>query len=192
MCEVCKMETLRKQAGVTLIELMTSLSVIAVLLTLSVPSFSDFVTKREIAGTANLVASFFETVKMESIKRHEFISVSYKKAANGPEWCLGAVVGKDTACDCMSITAECLIDSAPMILSNDSYTQFSGMLAGLENGMISYDPIRGVLTDPAATATITLQHSEEDYQVKVSINATGRVSKCTPADYKLVGYATCI
>ena len=186
------MKNLRKQAGVTLSELMVALSVIAILMSLSAPSYSEFISKRKVAGAANLVAMFFENVKMESVKRNEFASITYKKAENGTDWCLGAVMGRDLACDCMAETTECLMDSVPTILSNESFAEFSDLLASFEEGTISYDPVRGILTDPAAAVIMEIKHSDEDFRVNVSVNATGSIRKCTPASHELVGYATCI
>ena len=186
------MKTLKKQAGMTLAELMTALSVVAILLSLSAPSYSDFINKRKVAGAANLVATFFENIKMESVKRNEFASITYKKADDGTDWCLGAVMGKEVACDCMAETAACLIDSVPVILSNETFAQFNDLVANFSEGTISYDPVRGILTDPEDSAAIEIRHSAEDFQVNISVNATGSVRKCTPSDHKMVGYATCI
>lgn len=186
------MKNLKKQAGVTLSELMVALSIIAILMSLSAPSYSEFVSKRKVAAAANLVAMFFDNVKMESVKRNEFASVTYKKTVDGTEWCLGAVMGRDVACDCMAVTAECLIDAVPTILSNDSFEAFDDLLADFIEDTISYDPVRGILTDPADSVNMEIKHSSEDFRVNVSVNATGSVRKCTPANHELVGYATCI
>ena len=186
------MRTLKKQAGVTLSELMTALSVIAILMSLSAPSYSEFVTKRRVAGAANLIATFFENVKMESVKRNEFASITYKKSDNGEDWCIGAVIGKDTACDCMAETAVCLIDSDPVILSNGTFDEFNDLVANFTESTISYDPVRGILTDPADSAAIEIKHTADDIQVNILVNATGSIRKCSPSNHKLVGYATCI
>jgi prepilin-type N-terminal cleavage/methylation domain-containing protein len=186
------MKMLKRQAGVTLPELMIALSVLAILISMSAPSYSEFINKRKVAGAANLVAMFFENAKMESVKRHSFASVSYKKADNGTDWCFGAVIGKEVACDCMAETPECLIDSVPVILSNQTFTQFNNLEATFTEGTISYDPIRGILTDPTDSASIEIKHSEEDYLVNISVNATGSIRKCSPDGHELVGYATCI
>jgi type IV fimbrial biogenesis protein FimT len=98
------MKTLKSQAGVTLSELLTALSVITILLSMSAPSYSEFIVKRKIAGGADLISTFFQNVKMEALKRNEFASVTYKKADDGTNWCLGAVLGKEVACDCMAET----------------------------------------------------------------------------------------
>ena len=186
------MKKLKGQRGVTLTEIMVAMSVLVILLSMSAPSYSEFIDKRKVAGAANLVATFFENVKMESLKRHSFASVSYKKADNGTDWCLGAVMGKEVACDCMAETPECLIDSVPVILSNQTFTEFNDLVASFTEGTISYDPVRGILTDPADSASIELKHSEQDYLVNISVNATGSIRKCSPEGHRLVGYATCI
>ena len=186
------MKTLKGQRGVTLAELTIAMSVVALLMTLSAPSYSEFISKRKVAGAANLVVTFFENVKMEAVKRNEFASISYKKADSGTDWCLGAVIGKDVACDCMAETAECLIDSAPIILSNGTFAEFDKLVATFTEGTISYDPVRGILTDPADSVAMEIKHSEEDFQVNISVNATGSIRKCSPSDHKLIGYSTCI
>lgn len=186
------MKGLKRQAGVTLPELMVATSVIAILMSLSAPSYSEFVNKRKVSGAANLVATFFENVKMESIKRNEFASITYKKADNGTDWCLGAVIGREVTCDCMAETPVCLIDSIPSVLSNESHAHFAGLVAAFNEGMISYDPVRGILTDPTDSAAIEIKHTQDDFQVNISVNGTGSIRKCSPSDHKLVGYATCI
>ena len=171
---------------------MTALSVIAILLSMSAPSYSEFIVKRKVAAGADLVATFFENAKMEAVKRNEFASVTFKKAENGSDWCLGAVMGRELACDCMAETPACQIDSVPTILSNETYAQFNDLLATFDTGTISYDPVRGILTNPASTVALQIKHSEEDYRVDVSVNAAGSVRKCTPAEHKLVGFPICI
>jgi hypothetical protein len=77
-------------------------------------------------------------------------------------------------------------------LSNQTYAQFNNLNASFTEGTISYDPVRGILTNPADSAAIEIKHNQEDYRVNISVNATGSIRKCTPADHKLVGYPTCI
>ncbi len=139
-----------------------------------------------------MVSMFFENVKMEALKRNEFATVSLKKAEDGTGWCLGAVIGKEVACDCMAETAVCLIDSVPTILSNQTFTQFNDLVATFTPGTISYDPVRGVLTDLSDSVTMELTHNEDDFRVNISVNGAGSVRKCTPPGHKLVGYPTCI
>jgi prepilin-type N-terminal cleavage/methylation domain-containing protein len=186
------MKTLKLQTGFTLYELMTTLSVIAILLSVSAPSYSEFISKRKVAAGADLIATFFGNVRMEAVKRNEFASVTYKKSENGTSWCLGAVIGKEVACDCMAETPACLIDSVPTILSNQTFSHFNDLVATFNAGTISYDPIRGILTNPAGSVDMEIKHSEESFRVDISVNAAGSVTKCTPSGYRLVGFPECI
>jgi len=178
------MNALKKQAGMTLTELVTALSVLAVLVALSAPSYSQFISKRNVAGAADLVATFFQNAKMESVKHSQYVSVSYKK--DGTSWCLGAKTG--SACDCLQEPGQCEIG----LLSSESHPNFDGLLAVFDEGTISYDPVRGILTDPEASANVQIQHNQEDFRVNISVNAIGNIRKCSPSGHELVGYAICI
>jgi|GEM_PF-2148706 len=186
------MKTLKLQAGVTLYELMTTLSVIAILMSMGAPSYSEFINKRKVAAGADMIATFFENVRMEAVKRNEFASITYKKTDDGSDWCVGAIIGKEVACDCMATTPACLIDSVPAILSNQTFTQFNGLVATFNTGTISYDPIRGILTNPAGSVAMEIKHRDEDFRVDISVTASGSVRKCTPSGHRLVGFAECI
>ena len=186
------MRTSSKQTGVTLSELIITVSVVAILIGFSAPSYSKFITKRKVAGAANMISVFVETLKMESIKRNEFATLSYQMEDDGNSWCIGAVLGRDTPCDCMAEILECQIDSVPKVLSNLTFTDFNEVQASFTDGSITFDPIRGIMLDPSDSILMEVGHATENYQVNVSVNATGSVRKCTPTGHDLVGYASCI
>ena len=181
-----------KQAGVTLIELSVTLSMIGILAGFAAPSYSQFITKRTVAGAANLVASFVEDIKMKSIARNEFATISFKTSAKGRGWCMGAVMGKDVACDCMAETPQCVIDSLPAILTNETHKKFGNLKLAFEDGSFSFDPVRGILSDPKSSVSVQIKEQTKNLIVKVIVNATGSISKCSPANEKLIGYPTCI
>lgn len=181
-----------KQAGLTLHELMVGLSIIAILLAMAAPSYSEFVSKRRLAGASNLIAMYFEDIKMLSIKHNEFISISLQNSADGKQWCMGATAGNGASCDCMAVTPQCLVHSEASLITNTTYPEFRDVTATFAGGNLTFDPVRGILTNPAESLLIRVQHVSDEYQVNISINATGTVRKCSPAGYQLVGYPTCI
>ena len=185
------MKVLNRQSGVTLNELIITFSVVAILLGLGASTYSQFVSKRKVAGAADLVTTFFENVKLQSIKRNQFATITYKHAADGAAWCLGAVMGKDVSCDCLAETPQCLIDAVPTVLSNETYAEFADVNTIFDEGTVSFDPVRGILTDPEAAVSMEIKHLSEDFRVNISVNATGSIRKCSPPGYELVGYATC-
>ena len=186
------MKSFSKQLGVTLSELVITVSVVAIMAGLSAPAYSKFISKRKISVAANMIGVFFENVKMEAIKRNEFVTISYQSEEEDGSWCIGATVGSDAECDCMAETPECLIDTVPTILSSMTYADFSKIETDITDGFITFDPKRGILLDPADSVLMEVTHASENFQVDVSVNATGSVRKCSPEGHELVGYATCI
>lgn len=192
------MKTQNKQAGVTLTELMVSLSVVAILMTLSVPSFSGFISKRKVTGTTNLIAAYFENVKMESAKRNSWITITYKKDADGINWCFGAEKGHHQKCNCLAApeTTDCKLtaDDKPMILTNLSDPAFEQLLITADltdDDHFDINPVRGTLSH-SNKVVIQVKHESETFLVNIAVTPTGRVSKCSPAENKLAGFPTCI
>lgn len=187
-----QMKTRLKQRGVTLHELLVALSISAILLSMAAPSYSEFMSKRRLAGASNLISMYFQDIKMHSIKRNEFISISYQVSEDGTQWCIGAVLGQDNSCDCMAVPNQCTIDSNVSSISHTTYPEFDQIKPTFTGGTMTFDPVRGILTDPADALDMQIQHKSENYQVNISVNATGTVRKCTPASHELIGYPECI
>ena len=62
--------TRRGQLGVTLIELMVTIAVLAVLVTLAVPSFAGIINSNRLATAANELATSLQLARMEAIRRN--------------------------------------------------------------------------------------------------------------------------
>jgi type IV fimbrial biogenesis protein FimT len=71
----------RRQAGVTLLELLTALAVIAVLLAIAVPSFVSLTQTNRVAGEINALANDLQVARATAIK--EGLPVSICVSSNG-------------------------------------------------------------------------------------------------------------
>lgn len=85
------METDKKQIGFTLIELMVTIAVAAVLLTIAVPSFRTFVQSSRLSTQANSIVSALNTARSEAIKRDGTVDV----VADSNGWSNGWTVQLD-------------------------------------------------------------------------------------------------
>jgi type IV fimbrial biogenesis protein FimT len=62
-------------AGVTLIELLTTLSVAAILTTMAVPSFQNMLSTNRVAGLTNELSAALQLARSEAVKRGRAISL---------------------------------------------------------------------------------------------------------------------
>jgi len=79
----------RRSDGLTLIELLVVFTMVAILVTISLPSFVSFIQGNRVASEVNSMVSSLQLARSEAIKRGEPVSVC--PSSNGAS-CLGANV----------------------------------------------------------------------------------------------------
>lgn len=95
------------KAGFTLIELMVTVSVAAILLAIGVPSFNGFVLNQRVKNASFDIYSMLTYARSEAIKRNNNVTVT---AANGGwqnGWSIasgGAVIGQNAGFSNLSVT----------------------------------------------------------------------------------------
>ena len=93
----------KKQSGVTLIELAVTMIVLAILVVMAAPSFSDFAERQAIKGAANSIVGVIAQAQEEAAKRDQPVRVEFHTLGTAGV-CVGAIVGT-AACDCSSFSA---------------------------------------------------------------------------------------
>ncbi len=94
-CKVIRFAPAR-QRGITIIEIMVTLAIAAVLIGLAVPAFNGFVAQRALTAQVNDFLVAVQYARSEAGRRGTYVSVQALNAANaanewGPGWCV--VVG---------------------------------------------------------------------------------------------------
>lgn len=118
------------QRGFTLIEILVTISIAAILTALAAPSFNNAVTSNKLAGFANSFVASAQLARSESIKRNSVVRVCH--SANGTacatsgEWQQGWIVFNDVDNDSAVDTGETVIQvqqslSADYNFTGDSY-----------------------------------------------------------------------
>ena len=92
---------MKKQHGFTLVELLVTLSVAAILLSVGVPSFRDFVQNNRAATQANHLVLALNTARSESVKRGSRVSVcsstDQSTCSASTNWATGWVLFTDNS-----------------------------------------------------------------------------------------------
>lgn len=177
--------------GFTLIELMVTISVLAILLALAVPSFVDFAERSALRGVADNIVGVIANAKEDAIKRDSLVRVDFKTVGTG--FCVGAepvATTSATGCDCSSATA-CTVASFPSSVGELRTVTLDGNpVFGTDTAFV-VDPKTAMLADFADAGNIQLI-TPKGYGVRVSVNAMGRPSLCTPSGKKpLSGVGAC-
>lgn len=181
--------------GFTMIELMVTLTVTAILLVAAVPSFTDFFDKNRVRGAADGVISLISNVRAEAVKTDLDVNVAF--TGSGTSWCVGAnsaslptggnPTGSASACDCTD-ASKCLVSGARSALDVGAYP---GVAIGALPAAMIFDSKLGAVT-PLATSSVTLTSPRGKYDIKVEVNALGQARLCVPATKPAIaGVAAC-
>lgn len=179
--------TASSQQGVTLLELIVTIAVLAILVTLATPSLKDFAERQAIKGAAENIVSVIAQAKEEAVKRDKPVRVEF--TAWGEGVCVGAIEGSATACDCSNNTC-------PLVSSAESERDLKRIRLGSApafggSSFFVIDPKTGTLLDPGATGSLQLT-TDGGYTVQISVNAVARPSICVPSgDKALPGVQPC-
>lgn len=181
--------------GVTLTELMVTLSVIAILTVVAAPGLSNYVEKARVRGAADALTDLLAQARSEAIKRDRQVAVTLGGSAAA--WCAGAraavdpapgaMVGPATACDCAA-AGSCMIGTDRVVVDGGDFRNVSISAVG---GTIVYDGNLGTLANLTPVA-VTLSGPDARYQVRVAVGATGLSSICVPNNAGFIsGVPTC-
>jgi type IV fimbrial biogenesis protein FimT len=181
--------------GFSLIEIMVTLAVLALAISLALPSWDQATQKRRLTSAAEQLASFLSDVQSSAIKHNSSLTVSLVHNSDS-DWCLGAVLGS-AACNCTvtdpSNAAFCAIDGAPAVLDQVSFGT-TEMPAHSSDTSFSFEPIRGIMAsaDLGTPHSYNLLSANHDFGLQVNVLPTGRIRICNyDSDRQVPGYQPC-
>lgn len=168
-------------AGVTLIELLVALMLLAILASLAFPSVVSMIDKYRLKGAVDHFASDLQFAKMEAVRRNQTVSVHI---TTGAGWCYGMRAGSD--CDCTQASST---DPAYCSVKRVLDSEFPGATLRSQSFAARpvFDPVQGLSTQ-AGSVVFQSPHGR---QAQVDLNRMGMVSLCTPAGVTSAGYVPC-
>jgi type IV fimbrial biogenesis protein FimT len=175
-------------AGFTLIELLVTISILAILLSLAVPSFIAFQRNSELTSAANSLSSALNAARSEAMKRN--LSAMVVPLDSGrTDWTKGWIVFVDTNQDGLYTAG-----TDRIVLTREAlpgyFTVTGTDSASASPSYIMYDGSGFLRTTAGSSATnTTLSISRNDLSGSASyaqirrlkVALTGRIRVCTPA-----------
>ena len=192
----------RHYSGFTLIELMISIAVLAVLMALALPSFRDFFEKARLRGAADDISGFVARQRLNSVRLDREVSLSVRGDAG--VWCVGARVAANPAnpgesvpaaeeCDCSTDAAECLVAGESAVVASTSYGAAGNQpTIDAADILLTFDGRRGTLTDFDDAGDVELSSSSGRWKLRVEVLGLGQARVCVPdTSLGMGGYVSC-
>lgn len=178
----------RRASGFTLVELMVTLAVMAILMVVAVPSFMAFRQRTALQGAAEQFVSAWDQARFEALRRDRNLFVTLRNDSGAV--CMG--VDTDSACDCRvasGATGACDVSTWPGDNANlAGVTAAANPTLGDDDtdgiGLATIDPKRGGITDTGDWGGIALKGppGSRDYRLNFYVDTRGRAVVCEPAD----------
>lgn len=177
-----------KSIGFTVIELMVTILIASIILTIAVPSYRDLIDKYRLKSAAEDLYTQLQFARMEAIKRGEPVIVDFNRTSD-TVWCYGVEVinaGEAYGCDCTT-TDSCDVDGVEKISTNTEYRNVK-IASSLSFGLGSqpytgFNPYTGFAADGSGAYLngIIQLESELGKKVNIDVSLIGRVKICSPS-----------
>jgi type IV fimbrial biogenesis protein FimT len=162
--------------GFTLLELLATLALAAVLATGAMPSLQDVLDRRRVEGTAAQLASDLQFARFEAVSHNRLVRVAvFGKPGVDAGTCYLVYTGPSGACRCGGDgTVSCAEGAAP--LRSTAFATGSGLWVEANVTSLNFDPLHGTST-PAGVLKLS---SLRGHAVQHVVNVMGRVRSCAP------------
>lgn len=170
---------MKKINGFTLIELMITLAIAAILLTVAVPSFRTFIENNKAITQVNDVVSAHNLARMEAIKRGSPVTVCTSSngtaCSNSTNWKNGWIVfndlnanGTHNGTDCNSLADDCILKVQGALTGGTAFSTAAAAITYAADGRK-----QGAFNN-VFSLTVTPAHCTGNNQKTINIISTGR------------------
>jgi len=158
--------------GFTLLELIVTLAIVGITMSIAVPSLGFKVDENRVIGAAEQIYQDLLYARSEAVKSNSDITLSFTQNSS---WCYG--INATGVCDCGS-AGSCTINGKNKTGSYEDYSNTSLTVSSNINGA-NFDPSRGVIekTNSPVTGSITI--TGVNVSATINMNVLGRPSICS-------------
>lgn len=171
----------RLSQGVTLVEALVSVAILAICASIAVPALTSFKETLKLKGAAEQLLMELRWAQSESIKKSSALSVNFND--EDEQWCYGFSL--NASCDCDEPNS-CTIDGTER---KTDYSSLAGLSlkANVSGNRFTFNPLRGTVT--AGNVELGADNGKV---VRIVLSGMGRIRTCSPAgDSNVGGYPIC-
>ncbi|MDD2863748.1 MAG: GspH/FimT family pseudopilin [Methylococcales bacterium] len=157
---------MNKYKGFTLIELMITVAIMSILLTVGLPSFQSIITDSRLTATANAMLSAYQLARFEAIKQHKDVYVT-----TADSWATWQVTVKDATAPLATFEKSTNIDITK-----------AGLVSGyIANGTPAPQNVScGIGNSTPPTCGFTFKNADGSNTRTLNITSTGRTKVTSP------------
>jgi type IV fimbrial biogenesis protein FimT len=176
-----------RQRGLTIIELMTVLVVIAILAVIALPSFNNLIGKRRVEGVFNELHTDMQMARSEAVARNRAVRVTF-----GAGCYVVHVTSPATTTTCTQTTETIDPDDTKVKVAQLQASTNAALVPLDSLTFIEFDPTRGTATwdGTGAAAAVNVQSSAGAWQLRTVTAPVGRVRTCSP-NTSVEGFPAC-
>ncbi len=160
---------LSNRSGFTLIELMITIAVLAILAAIALPSFQSTLERLRVKGAAENFFADLQYARTEAIKQNRNIQFQVDAAS----WCYG-IDDTGADCDCNVSPNDCSVNGQLKVENSTAYKDVDLAVNGLIGDNLVFNPRQGIPVDPNDNSDFVF--SIKNYSKTVSINSVGRIT----------------
>jgi len=167
-----------KQAGITLLELLTVVALVGIIMAIGLPAFDDMMRTQRAKGAAEGLVAAMQNTKAQAVKANENTSIVFMPEDTNTvhaDWCYGMTdIGDvDGICDCSLVPTDCASGS---VVDGDLYTNVT--LEFNQANVRTFDPLIG---DANGTQGTVIFRAGNNINLGVTLSRLGRIRICRPA-----------
>ena len=171
------MKSRAHQSGFTLIELMITLVVLAVIPSLAAPSFADAIDRARIKSQVTRVIDVIQFAKSEALKHNTWGSTARIDIVSGSSWAVRAVVANAGGTELETKTTD------------SSEVRGVTLVAPTSDQSITLN-FRGVLGGYVGNTEFVTLQSARNRQVRIRVNPVGNIIVCAVGE-EFGGFSVC-
>lgn len=178
--DACKAAQRGIQRGFTLLEMMATVSVASIALTIAIPAMQQTFLRRQLEGAASEVYNNLLLMRSQAINKNRNAYVNF--TGSGTDWRYG--LDDSASCD-PAASGDCAVSGSERVYAGSQWKSVT-LNQNFAGNELSFEPRRGTASAPGMV-TLTSPAGE----IRVRISPIAYISICSVGPQRLGGYAEC-